>query len=109
ATVTGSDFITGDTVVISMEGPSFTTSINYTLIANDDAVDIATGLVSAINLDADLIAAGITAANGGGTLSTITVTADCDDADDTIMVASVRSSALYIRHRHRSSNLTTVT
>lgn len=74
ATVGGSVFTAGDTVSLTFTNPlnpAFPVKITYTLGAGSSAIIIANNLVSLINANAILTAAGISASNGGTAVVTI--------------------------------------
>ena len=76
ATIGGTTFPVNDTVTLTFtnpSAPSFPVPITYTFLAGATAVIIATGLVAAINSNATLTAAGISASNVGGTSAVITI------------------------------------
>jgi hypothetical protein len=76
ATIGGTTFPVNDTVTLTFtnpSAPSFPVAITYTFLAGATAIIIATGLVSQINANATLTAAGISATNVGGTSAVITI------------------------------------
>ena len=76
ATIGGTAFPVNDTVTLTFtnpSAPSFPVPITYTFLAGATAIVIATGLVTAINGNATLTAAGISSTNVGGTSAVITI------------------------------------
>ena len=96
ATIGGTTFPVNDTVTLTFTNPaapSFPVPITYTFLAGATAIVIATGLVAAINSNATLTAAGISASNVGGTSAVITILQPIGDSTVTFSATTLAGGA----------------